>query len=129
MSRTYKTDPLWVQIKKNRNGDFPIRHNHVLTDECVQGYWEGNGYWRYGTPCAEQPITCYPRYSYYSRKHLQYRNRPPAYSIFAKDMRRKTRTAIRSALTTAKNLSDDELENFDLPDYEPRRGAIWWLIF
>jgi hypothetical protein len=129
MSRTYKTDPLWVQIKKNRKGDFPIKHNHNSTDECVEGYWEGNGYWRYGTPFAEQDITCYPRYSYYSSKHLPYRNRPPVYSAYAKNARRKTRTATRNALATAKNLSPDDFEDFDLPEQEFHHGAIWWLIF
>lgn len=129
MSRTYKTDPLWLQIKKNRKGDFPIQHRHDSTDECVEGYWDGSGYWRYGVPLAPQEITCYPRYSYYSRKHLPYRNRPPVYSFFVKESRRKTRNTTRSALATAKNLSRDDLEDFDLPDHEFHHGAIWWNIF
>lgn len=128
MSRTFKTEPLWLQIKKNRKGDFPINHHHEFTDECVEGYWEGNGYGRFGMPVAEE-ITCYPRYSYYYSKHLPYRNRPPVYSFFVKESRRKTRTKTRNALATAKNFSRDDLEDFDLPTHEFHHGAIWWDIF
>lgn len=129
MSRTFKTEPLWLQIKKNRKGDFPINHHHEHTDECVEGYWEGNGYGRFGTPMPEQGITCYPRYSYYYSKHFPYRNRPPVYSFFVKESRRKTRTKTRNALATAKNFSRDDLEDFDLPTHEYHHGAIWWDIF
>lgn len=120
MSRTYKTDPLWLHIKKNRNGDFPIEHNHAVPghEECdaEQYDYRANRYIR---------GACQPVFYYYSEKYLRYITRPSAHREYAKVEHAKARTAMRNALSKAKYLSREDIEDFDLPEHLSRRD-LWW---
>lgn len=121
MSRTYKTEPLWLHIKKNRNGDFPIEHNHAVPghEECDVDQRDERSV-RYYVRNVCQPV-----FNHYSKKQLRYVTRPSAHREFAKVEHAKTRTTERNALSKAKYLSREDIEDFDLPERIGRKD-LWW---
>lgn len=121
MSRTYKTDPLWVQMNKNRNGDFPINHDHATPghEECDADVHDGRSVVKYHYGA------CKPVFRYYNKRYLRYITRPSTRRDYDKFEHAKARTAERNALAKAKYLDAVGIENFDLPESLSRKD-LWW---
>lgn len=120
MSRTYKTDPLWIHIKKNRDGYFPIKHDHA-----VPGHEDCDAEENFGRDTRYNRGVCRPVFSYYNKSSLRYLERPSAHREYAKIEHAKARTATRNALAKAKYLNREDIEDFDLPEHLSRTD-LWW---
>lgn len=122
MSRTYKTDPLWVHLKKNRNGDFPVIHRHEngVCDPAPFDRENLNGYvWS---------KRCEPEFWYYRTSTFKYLPQRPLYSQYVRIEHRKARTYRKNMLAVAKKTRREDLEDFDYHD-DIHRGAIWHYIY
>lgn len=120
MSNTYKTKPSWVKINKPESSkEVEERHDHrhgiCDIDKAVGKYpfyWQRrDGYCGYSV-------------SYYSY-HGGFYSRPPRGRSYRQEHEGRMRAGWRKARQDMLKLNSDDIEDYDVKNYQHRHSALW----
>jgi hypothetical protein len=120
MSKTYKTDPAWVKLRRNTRGRIE-KHNHE-DGTCNFDEWVNNP----GKTFSYWPRKCGYTVSYYGW-HGGFFARPPHGREYRRLFEGSIRTGWRKARQDMLKLSREDIEDYDVKSYQHRHSALWEL--
>ena len=116
MSRTFKTAPNWVKLKRFKSANEYHDHRHGICDIAEAEdrnafYWQHRGYCGYDVP-------------YYGYNNGFY-SRPERGQVYRQEFEGKMRANWRKQRHDMLKLNRDDLEDYDYHGQQHRHSALW----
>lgn len=115
MSRTFKTDPTWVKLRRDHKARREV-HFHENGECDFDEYIKRE--------CSWWPRHCGYTVSYYGW-HDGFFARPPRGRSYRQEHEGRMRAGLRKAKHEILKLSREDMEDYDIKSYQHRHSALW----